>query len=215
MKTSMIIGAMASAAMAQSSLTGFDQLPACGQTCATNMLHLAESLGCTGGDLACLCLNQNFSYGIRDCTDQACPNSKDASDTQAWGVAICANNGVAITSVSNTVTVSTDSGATVSTAVTATPDVTSSATATITSDGSTLTTAVPSVSVSTGTASTTVSSGASHTTQSAKTTTTQSSSKNNSGDNSQSTTDTPDAAPRASVVPMGIMAVAGFAALML
>lgn len=213
----MIIGAMATAVMAQD-LSGFDSLPSCGQTCITNMVNLSEGLGCASDDVACMCLNPDFSYGIRDCTDQSCPSSKDATDTQSWGVSLCANQGVAVTSVSNSVAASTASGAAVSTDVTGIVSVTSSLTKTLTSDGSVITTVVPTVvpivtTTSEGdVATTTVSSGASATTK-ATTTTTKTSAKNNGGD--ATSTESTDAASHATAVPVGIMAAAGLAALLL
>merc|ERR1712000_586872 len=61
------VGAFAFTAVAQ-----LESLPSCGQTCITNMLGLAPSLGCCATDAACLCGNVNFAYGIRDCSNAAC-----------------------------------------------------------------------------------------------------------------------------------------------
>merc|ERR1711977_231880 len=61
------VGAFAFTAVAQ-----LESLPSCGQTCITNMLGLAPSLGCGATDAACLCGNVNFAYGIRDCSNAAC-----------------------------------------------------------------------------------------------------------------------------------------------
>lgn len=36
------------------------------------MFALAPSLGCKADDAACLCKNNNFQYGIRDCSNEAC-----------------------------------------------------------------------------------------------------------------------------------------------
>lgn len=55
------------------------------------MIDLAESLNCESSDLGCLCLNPDFSYGIRDCTNEYCTDAKDAEETQAWAVNICAS----------------------------------------------------------------------------------------------------------------------------
>lgn len=43
------------------------------------MNNKASELGCDTGDMACLCKSDDYKYGIRDCTDQACPGE----DTQA------------------------------------------------------------------------------------------------------------------------------------
>lgn len=58
------------------------------QTCITNMLGLAPSLGCGATDAACLCSNVNFAYGIRDCSNAAC-GSDVAPSVIAYGVAYC------------------------------------------------------------------------------------------------------------------------------
>merc|ERR1711939_255712 len=69
--------------------------PSCGQTCITNMLGLAPSLGCGATDAACLCGNVNFAYGIRDYSNAAC-GSDVAPSVIAYGVAYCSSAGVAI-----------------------------------------------------------------------------------------------------------------------
>merc|ERR1711964_934777 len=84
------VGAFAFTAVAQ-----FESLPSCGQTCITNMLGLAPSLGCGATDAACLCGNVNFAYGIRDCSNAAC-GSDVAPSVIAYGVAYCSSAGVAI-----------------------------------------------------------------------------------------------------------------------
>lgn len=58
--------------------------------------------GCSASDLACLCQNANFSYGVRDCADQACSNSTDADTVKAVGIQYCANAGVAVSGISAT-----------------------------------------------------------------------------------------------------------------
>merc|ERR1712169_165108 len=84
------VGAFAFTAVAQ-----LESLPSCGQTCITNMLGLAPSLGCGATDAACLCGNVNFAYGIRDCSNAAC-GSDVAPSVIAYGVAYCSSAGVAI-----------------------------------------------------------------------------------------------------------------------
>lgn len=32
----------------------------------------AEELGCSANDLSCLCQNENFGYGFRDCASAIC-----------------------------------------------------------------------------------------------------------------------------------------------
>merc|ERR1711977_116407 len=84
------VGAFAFTAAAQ-----LESLPSCGQTCITNMLGLAPSLGCGATDAACLCGNVNFAYGIRDCSNAAC-GSDVAPSVIAYGVAYYSSAGVAI-----------------------------------------------------------------------------------------------------------------------
>merc|ERR1712219_94592 len=84
------VGAFAFTAVAQ-----LESLPSCGQTCITNMLGLAPSLGCGATDAACLCGNVNFAYGICDCSNAAC-GSDVAPSVIAYGVAYCSSAGVAI-----------------------------------------------------------------------------------------------------------------------
>lgn len=95
MKSSLLtVFGMVAAAVAQSS----GDLPQCGQTCASNMVSAAKSreLGCDAGDVSCLCTNQNFIYGLRDCSAAIC-NSEQAAAVVAYGLALCRQAGVQIT----------------------------------------------------------------------------------------------------------------------
>lgn len=44
--------------------------------CISNMNAKASQLGCPANDMACLCSNMDYQYGIHDCTQQACPGDK-------------------------------------------------------------------------------------------------------------------------------------------
>ncbi|EKD16530.1 uncharacterized protein L3040_001267 [Drepanopeziza brunnea f. sp. 'multigermtubi'] len=91
MKYSMItLGAFAMMAVAQLS-----SLPACGQTCISNMLALAPTFGCTANDASCLCSDVNFAYGIRDCSNAAC-GAEAAGPVIAYGVEYCSSAGVGL-----------------------------------------------------------------------------------------------------------------------
>lgn len=46
--------------------------------CISNMNDKSPELDCKSGDMACLCKSDNYSFGIRDCTKEACP--EDDSD---------------------------------------------------------------------------------------------------------------------------------------
>ncbi|TEA15616.1 GPI-anchored CFEM domain protein [Colletotrichum sidae] len=63
--------------------------------CVQRMQGKASDLGCNSGDIACLCRNRDFFYGIRDCSFQAC-NSTLAQEAVAYGVKIYGDAGVVI-----------------------------------------------------------------------------------------------------------------------
>ena len=46
--------------------------------CTQNMNDKAQALGCAPGDHGCLCTKQDYQFGIRDCTNQACPGADAA-----------------------------------------------------------------------------------------------------------------------------------------
>lgn len=58
------------------------------------MLAQETSLGCQplngAPNVACLCSNVNFGYGIRDCSIQACPAGTDVGSILQYGVNYCA-----------------------------------------------------------------------------------------------------------------------------
>lgn len=60
------------------------------QMCISNMNAKASELGCTSGDTACLCKSQDYQYGIRDCTTEACP-SDDAATVLKLALASCSS----------------------------------------------------------------------------------------------------------------------------
>lgn len=53
------------------------------------MLGQAQSLGCQPSDFACLCNNQNFGFGIRDCSNAICSNAGDAAAVYSFGLSFC------------------------------------------------------------------------------------------------------------------------------
>merc|ERR1712032_699959 len=66
-------------------------LPACGQTCITNMLAIAQStFGCAPGDVVCYCSEPRFGYGVRDCSNEAC-SPEDAASAISYGTSYCAS----------------------------------------------------------------------------------------------------------------------------
>ncbi|RKF56459.1 GPI-anchored CFEM domain protein [Erysiphe neolycopersici] len=76
MKTTQILSlsVLLTVAAAQS----FQSLPECGKLCVNNMLAKAKDLGCAQGDAACLCRNEDFAYGIRDCSFDVCGPQQSA-----------------------------------------------------------------------------------------------------------------------------------------
>ncbi|KAK2067234.1 hypothetical protein P8C59_000992 [Phyllachora maydis] len=80
-------------AAAASRLVGgqnIDSLPGCGKTCINNELG-NPGLGCgaSGKDLACLCANPNFGFGVRDCSMSACGPAV-AAEVISAASALCA-----------------------------------------------------------------------------------------------------------------------------
>lgn len=60
------------------------------KTCITNLLNDAPAFGCsTTNEASCLCANATFSYGIRDCSNEACDDSANAASVIDYGVAYC------------------------------------------------------------------------------------------------------------------------------
>lgn len=47
--------------------------------CITNMDNKASELGCPKNDHGCLCEKENYRFGVRDCTAQACPDEDSAA----------------------------------------------------------------------------------------------------------------------------------------
>jgi hypothetical protein len=68
-------------------------MPACGRTCGTAMLGKASEFKCKAEDIACLCKDSNFVWGIRDCSMESCGSVDDANVAINWGNKICADAG--------------------------------------------------------------------------------------------------------------------------
>lgn len=169
MKTATItLGIFASFVAAQS-------VPQCGQFCVDDMLNdRALELDCENNDLACLCADERFTFGLRDCSSATC-GSDDARRVVEHGVQLCRDAGVEITdapgggsggsgSVSTIYSSLTADGSAVTTAVATTtfgagsPSPTASGSggagglvSTITTDGSTIVTTLSPVSSGTET----------------------------------------------------------------
>ena len=55
------------------------------------MLAQYATLGCTAGDLVCLCKNNSFGYGLRDCSAESCPPGTDLNAISSYGTSQCAS----------------------------------------------------------------------------------------------------------------------------
>ncbi|RDA89386.1 hypothetical protein CP532_6165 [Ophiocordyceps camponoti-leonardi (nom. inval.)] len=78
-----------------SSIPGIRNLPRCARTCGRNMLSesKATELDCDHGDFQCLCVNQDFFFGLRDCTQGNC-QGQNVNEILQFGQTICQENGV-------------------------------------------------------------------------------------------------------------------------
>ncbi|KAK3344379.1 hypothetical protein B0T25DRAFT_325094 [Lasiosphaeria hispida] len=138
MKTTSILLAVAGAVVV-SAVDYPADFPACGKLCADNLFAIASTFSCGADDIACLCKAQNWAYGIRDCSIQACQDDSKANTVISWSNQLCADAGAPLnlplaSGGSNSASASatgTDGSSTPS------PITTSEVVATITSGGST------------------------------------------------------------------------------
>ncbi|ROV88848.1 hypothetical protein VMCG_10179 [Cytospora schulzeri] len=93
-----LLGAVAAQNMSLSSV------PQCGRDCITNMFKQASALRCepvdNGVNATCLCMNQYFSRGLRDCSIEACGDDM-VDPVESWEVAWCLAAGVVIPTLTN------------------------------------------------------------------------------------------------------------------
>nr|XP_036581624.1 uncharacterized protein CTRU02_08196 [Colletotrichum truncatum]KAF6790067.1 hypothetical protein CTRU02_08196 [Colletotrichum truncatum] len=64
-----------------------DALPPCGVSCVNTVI--AKGFGCASQDNACLCKQQDFLFGVRDCASQAC-EAAVAPKVNEYVTALCA-----------------------------------------------------------------------------------------------------------------------------
>lgn len=60
--------------------------------CVSNLLGDSASFGCTSGssdEANCLCSNADFTYGIRDCSNEHCSDAAAAASAIAYGISYC------------------------------------------------------------------------------------------------------------------------------
>ncbi|KLJ08800.1 hypothetical protein EMPG_15768 [Blastomyces silverae] len=86
MKVSILLSAGAFAALGAAQ--DWSGVSDCARGCIERMLALAPSLGCKSGDIDCLCKNDDFAWGVRDCTVQAC-GPRDLPGAIAAATGIC------------------------------------------------------------------------------------------------------------------------------
>lgn len=60
--------------------------------CINNMKDLAPSLNCGRSDMACLCKNMDFGFGVRDCAKEACPDD-NLDKIKSTAESMCPNGG--------------------------------------------------------------------------------------------------------------------------
>lgn len=46
-------------------------------------------MGCSNDDIPCLCLNEDFGNGIRDCTNESCPGNANKKAVLEVGATFC------------------------------------------------------------------------------------------------------------------------------
>ncbi|KAJ4306681.1 hypothetical protein N0V88_000045 [Collariella sp. IMI 366227] len=66
-------------------------MPECGKNCGRGVLGQHDIYGCSQDDVVCMCKNQDFGYGIHDCSVQICGSLDDANAAIEWGNNLCAN----------------------------------------------------------------------------------------------------------------------------
>ncbi|PGH36376.1 hypothetical protein GX50_00711 [[Emmonsia] crescens] len=86
MKVAILLSAGAFAAFGAAQDLG--SLSECTRGCLERMMSLAPQLGCRADDVACLCSNMDFAYGVRDCTIQAC-GGQDLAAAMAIAQQVC------------------------------------------------------------------------------------------------------------------------------
>ncbi|KAF6795874.1 hypothetical protein CSOJ01_13343 [Colletotrichum sojae] len=79
--------AVAISALAILSRGQLDSLPACGISCVNAVI--AKGFGCASQDNICLCKQQDFVFGVRDCASQAC-GAEIAPKVNDYVTSLCA-----------------------------------------------------------------------------------------------------------------------------
>jgi hypothetical protein len=106
--------------------------PECGKVCSKNMLAKATEFGCEAEDVACICRDNRFSWGVHDCSVESCGDVGMANAVISFGNELCSGAGEAVNIPSAT--------AVGSGAATGSPVTTSEVVSTITSGDSTIVT---------------------------------------------------------------------------
>lgn len=53
------------------------------------MLEKAGEFNCGSDDIACICGDERFGFGVHDCSVQACQSVDDANVVIGWGNNLC------------------------------------------------------------------------------------------------------------------------------
>ncbi|WDK20813.1 CFEM domain-containing protein [Colletotrichum graminicola] len=65
-----------------------DSLSPCGVACVNNVI--AKGFGCASGDNTCLCKQQDFVFGVRDCAAQSC-TADESTKANDYVAGLCAS----------------------------------------------------------------------------------------------------------------------------
>ncbi|GKT60836.1 CFEM domain-containing protein [Colletotrichum tofieldiae] len=71
-----------------------ESLPPCGIACVNNVI--AKGFGCASGDNTCLCKQQDFVFGIRDCAAQSCA-ADETTKVNDYVTSLCASTEFTLT----------------------------------------------------------------------------------------------------------------------
>ncbi|KAK1997216.1 hypothetical protein LX36DRAFT_82624 [Colletotrichum falcatum] len=80
-------GAVVLAAFLGSVCAQLDSLSPCGVACVNNVI--AKGFGCASGDNTCLCKQQDFVFGVRDCAAQSC-TADESTKANDYVAGLCA-----------------------------------------------------------------------------------------------------------------------------
>lgn len=119
-----------------------DGFPDCGKDCITNMVAKASEFNCGATDVHCMCSNENFTFGIRDCSVEHCQNQTAANEIITYGLDICSKAGVSVPVTTQNAPSPTSTDTATITAGSSVPVTTSAVVSIFTTDGTAVTSTV-------------------------------------------------------------------------